>query len=451
MSSNLNWNLLTLRNFSGMRFSPEISFESIQQQSAYQFAAFQNMLEYLSIRSPYYKKKFKEHKIDIANIKSLSDINFLPTTSKFDLQEHNWEFLCVPDKKVIEYTATIGAKGKPVNIALTENDLKRLTYNELQSINCAGGKKGDIFQVMLPLNRQMMAGMSYCMGIRKLGATLIRTGPGIFSMQMETILRLQPNSLIAVPSFIAKFMDWAEENNFDISTSSVQKVICLGESIRGGDFELNNLGKSICRHGNIKLYSSYSSTEMQTSFMECEAGQGCHHQPDLILLEILNEHGDSLPAGEYGEVVITTLGVEGMPLLRYRTGDICAYYDTPCACGRTTRRLTPIMGRRQQMIKFKGTTLYPDAIFNVLNSTNFITDYIVEVFTNEFDLDDIILHIVSSLSDESSEQSLRPLLKTIFSVMPHIQFHTNESIEYFQTKIGEVDYNKLLDKRENVL
>ncbi|MFK4996513.1 phenylacetate--CoA ligase, partial [Klebsiella pneumoniae] len=83
---------------------------------------------------------------------------------------------------------------------------------------------------------------------------------------------------------------------------------------------------------------------------------GGHHHPELLIVEILDEAGNQLPAGTAGEVTITSLGVEGMPLLRYRTGDICARYEEPCACGRTTSRLSPVLGRLSQMIKYKGTT-----------------------------------------------------------------------------------------------
>src|SRR5690606_30519302 len=104
---------------------------------------------------------------------------------------------------------------------------------------------------------------------------------------------------------------------------------------------LNTLGEKISSEWRIKLYNTYASTEMQTAFTECSAGRGGHQQPDLILLEILDDDGNPLKEGEYGEVTITTLGVEGMPLLRYRTGDICCFYETPCTCGRKSKRLSP--------------------------------------------------------------------------------------------------------------
>jgi len=431
-----------------MQFHPQLAFESHAAQNAYQSDALKNLLGYLQANSPFYKKLFAQHHINIHNIRSLHDLSFLPTTSKSDVQGHNWDFLCVPDKQVKEYTATSGTMGKPVEIALTEHDLQRLAYNEHQSFVCADGKADDIYQLMLTLDRQFMAGMAYYMGIRRLGATLVRTGPGLPSMQWDTINRLQPTSLVAVPSFLLKLIEYARENKIDLRNAPVQKAICIGESLRDADFELNALGQKIYNDWPLKLYSTYASTEMQTAFTECGAGMGCHHQPDLIILEILNEHGDSLKAGEYGEVTITTIGVEGMPLLRYRTGDICTFYDSPCSCGRNTRRLSPVLGRTQQMIKYKGTTIYPPAIFDILNNIAFIKEYVVEVFTNDLLLDEIRLHINTALPIDQCETKLRPMLQSRLRVMPLLQFHSAAAIQQMQFPVNSRKQVKFIDNRE---
>ncbi len=434
-----------------MQFHPQLAFESHAAQNAYQSEALKKLLEYLQGHSPFYKRLFAQHHINIHNIRSLDDLRFLPTTSKSDVQEHNWDFLCVPDRQIKEYMATSGTMGKPVEIALTERDLQRLAYNEHQSFVCADGKQEDIYQLMLTLDRQFMAGMAYYMGIRQLGATLIRTGPGLPSMQWDTIQRLQPTSLVAVPSFLLKLIEWAQEHKVDLGYTPVQKVICIGESLRGSDFELNALGQKIYNDWPVKLYSTYASTEMQTAFTECGAGMGGHHQPDLIILEILNEHGDSLKAGEYGEVTITTLGVEGMPLLRYRTGDICTFYDSPCSCGRNTRRLSPVLGRTQQMIKYKGTTIYPPAVFDILNNIPFIKEYVVEVFTNELLLDEIRLHINASVPTDDCEMQLRPILQSRLRVMPLLQFHSADTIQKMQFPASSRKQVKFIDNRANRL
>jgi len=256
------------------------------------------LIAYLAHHSPYYKNLFTTHGIHPETIRKLSDLENIPVTEKEDLQKHNEDFLCVPGSSVIEYTSTSGTLGSPVTIALTERDLQRLAYNEFKSFSCAGGESTDVFQLMLTLDRQFMAGMAYYSGIRKLGAGIIRVGPGVPALQWETIFRLKPTVVVAVPSFLVKLIQYAKEHQIDPSSSSVKKAICIAENIRQPDFRLNLLGKKIADQWDIRLFSTYASTEMQTAFTECEAGQGGHHQPDLVILEILDEQNRPVSDGE---------------------------------------------------------------------------------------------------------------------------------------------------------
>ncbi len=405
------------------------------------------LLVYLSQHSPFYKDLFVKNGIDINDIKTVADLTRIPTTTKEDLQQRNLDFLCVPAEKVIEYTSTSGTLGGPVTVALTDKDLDRLALNEYNSFLSAGATKDDLFQLMLTLDRQFMAGMAYYLGLRKLGAGAIRLGPGVPSLQWETIKRLKPTAIVAVPSFILKLIKYANENNIDVNASSVKKAICIGENIRNTDSSLNILGKKITDSWNIELYSTYASTEMQTAFTECSEGHGGHYQSDLMIAEILDD--DEKPVGPYtaGELTITTLGVEGMPLLRYKTGDICMYFDEPCACGRSSWRLSPILGRKKQMIKFKGTTLYPPALFDLLNEREEILDYVVEVYPNEVGLDEVLLHIVPSVISEECDHQIRAYLQARLRVSPHIKYVTAEEIQKMQFPETVRKAVKFIDRR----
>lgn len=434
-----------------MKQNPQLAYESIAAQEQHQQESLNRLLQYVQDHSPFYQKLFSEYDVDITKVKSLKDLTLLPTTSKSDMQEYNMDFLCVPYSEIKEYTATSGTLGRPVTLALTENDLQRLAYNEEQSFLCADGKPEDIYQLMLTLDRQFMAGMAYYSGIRKLGAALARTGPGLPNLQWNTINRLNTNSIVSVPSFILRLIEYANEHQIDLSKTPVTKAVCIGESLRTKDFQLNPLAQKIKEQWPIKLYSTYASTEMQTAFTECGAGEGGHQIPDLIILEVLDDEGNQLPAGAYGEVTITTLGVEGMPLLRYRTGDICAYYEEPCSCGRTSKRLSPVLGRKQQMIKYKGTTLYPPAIFDILNDVAFVKEYTVEVFTNELGTDELMLHIHTPLPVDDCEQKLRPLLQSKLRVAPLLHFHSGSEMRQIQFPEGSRKQVRFIDNRKDKL
>lgn len=405
------------------------------------------LLAYLHKNSPFYQEFFKKHHIDTKGIKSVADLSKIPTTTKDDLQQHNDDFLCVPRNRVAEYTSTSGTLGSPVTIAMTESDLQRLATNEYNSFLCADGSPDDTYQLMLTLDRQFMAGIAYYMGIRKIGAGLIRLGPGVPSMQWETILKLKPTAIVAVPSFILKLIQYAKEAGIDINKTSVKKAVCIGENIRNSDFSLNILGKKITDAWHIKLYSTYASTEMQTAFTECGQGRGGHYQPDLLIVELLDENNQQVPPSTPGEVTITTLGVEGMPLLRYKTGDICMYDDTPCACGRKTLRLTPLMGRKKQMIKFKGTTLYPPALFDLLNEMDEVKDFVIEVYADEIGLDQVLLYLVPAEESEECDHRIRAYLQARLRVSPQIKYVTAEAIQKMQFNEASRKTIKFIDKR----
>jgi phenylacetate-CoA ligase len=407
-------------------YQPKESIRKIQE------IKLRELLVYLELHSPFYRGLFETNKINIAEIRGISDLGRLPTTAKESLQTRNDDFLCVPRNKVIEYSSTSGTLGSPVTIALTENDLDRLAFNEFASFLCAGGSNEDIYQLMLTLDRQFMAGMAYYSGIRKLGAGIIRLGPGVPSLQWETILRLKPTAIVAVPSFIVKLIQYAQEHRIDINESTVRKAICIGENIRNTDFSLNMLGRRISEAWNIQLFSTYASTEMQTAFTECEQGRGGHQQPELLILELLDEENNPVGPGMPGEVTVTTLGVEGMPLLRYKTGDICHYFDEPCACGRTTVRLSPVVGRKKQMIKYKGTTLYPPALFDLLNEMEDVRDYVAEVYLNEMGLDEVLLHLLPVNAGEETDRKIRAYLQAKLRVSPHIHYVTAPDLQAMQ-------------------
>src|SRR5690606_26965113 len=144
-------------------------------------------------------------------------------TTKTDLQLYNDDFLCVPKHEILDYATTSGTLGDPVTFGLTDNDLDRLAYNELLSFRCAGVQKGDLVQLMTTIDRRFMAGLAYFLGLRKLGAGIVRVGAGVPPLQWDSILLYHPKYLIAVPSFLLKMIDYAEENNIDYKNSSVKR------------------------------------------------------------------------------------------------------------------------------------------------------------------------------------------------------------------------------------
>lgn len=417
---------------------------------AFQEERLKEALAYLQEHSAFYRRMFESNNIDITAIKSIEDLAQLPTTSKQDLQSHNADFLCVSPTEVIDYVTTSGTLGEPVTFALTENDLQRLAYNEASSFTMAGCNKEDVIQLMTTIDRRFMAGLAYFLGARELGSGIVRVGNGIPELQWDTIKRVKSTTCIVVPSFLTKMIEFAEKNNIDHNASNLKRAICIGEALRTPEGELTTLGSKIHeKWPSLELFSTYASTEMQTSFTECVAHRGGHIPGDLIIVELLDDNNRPVADGEPGEVTITTLGVEAMPLLRFKTGDICIRISEPCSCGRNSARLSSVIGRKNQMIKFKGTTIYPPILFDILDNIPEVENYIVEVFTNSLGTDQIQIRIGSNNHSDAFVKQIKDIFRSKVRVAPDIQFESVELISRIQTPPMSRKVVKFFDLRNN--
>ena len=428
---------------------PEIEKQSQADIVALQEKKLQEVLAYVNEHSAFYKQLFKEHNINVSAIKTLSDLTKLPTTCKDDLQRDNDAFRCVPKSAIVDYASTSGTLGTPITFGLTDNDLNRLAYNEAISLACAGIKKGDVVQLMTTIDRRFMAGLAYFLGVRQLGASIVRVGAGIPELQWDSIRLYEPTYLIAVPSFLLKMIAYAEKNGIDYEASSVKGVVCIGESLRNQDFSNTLLAEKIAeKWKGIKLYSTYASTEMSTTFTECEYQQGGHHHPELIITEVLDDAGNRVGENESGELTITTLGVEAMPLVRFRTGDIVTMHIGTCACGRNTARVSPVLGRKQQMIKYKGTTLYPPVLMDLLTNFEEIENYIIEISTNSILTDEILIRIGTRTPTEALKERISNHFRAKIRVVPKIEYCDIAELERELYPLGSRKPMKFVDKRK---
>ena len=410
-------------------YNKDIEFCNPSEIGEFQNLKLQEAINYLSEHSPYYQRMFTENGIEPSSIKTIEDLQKIPFTEKKDLQLYNDDFLCVPKAKIVDYITTSGTLGEPVTFGCTEKDLQRLAFNEKKSFECAGLKPGDIVQLMTTLDKRFMAGMAYFLGIRELGASVIRVGNGMPELQWDTINRLKPDTLMCVPSFILRLIDYAEKNGIDYKNSSVKRIIGIGEGMREQDLSLNLLGRRIKEKWDVELFATYSSTEMGATFSECPYGRGGHVHPELIIVEIIGDDDKPVKDGEVGEVVVTTLGVEGMPLLRFRTGDMSRKITNQCECGRHSYRLSPIVGRRNNMIKLKGTTIYPPAIYDVLDNTPYVINYVVVVQNSFAGTDEVIVKVgVASPQPFDIIKDLKDRFRSKIRVAPIVEIMSPEDV-----------------------
>lgn len=407
----------------------DIEFRSPEEIKEYQNGRLREALRYLADNSPFYQRVFKDNNINIDEIRTIDDLVKIPFTEKKDLQLHNADFLCVPPEKIIDYITTSGTLGDPVTFGCTDKDLDRLAFNEMKSFSCAGVKPGNIVQLMTTLDKRFMAGLAYFLGIRKLGASVIRVGNGMPELQWDTIRRLKPDTIMCVPSFILRLIEYAEQHDIDYRNSSIKRIIGIGEGLREQDFSLNLLGNRIKEKWDVDLFATYSSTEMGATFSECPYGCGGHVHPELIIVEIIGDNNLPVKDGEVGEVVVTTLGVEGMPLLRFRTGDMSCKITEQCKCGRNSYRLTPLVGRKNNMIKLKGTTIYPPAINDVLDNTPYVINYVVEVRNSFAGTDEVVVKAgIASPQPFDVIKDLKDRFRSRIRVAPIVEILSPEDI-----------------------
>lgn len=427
----------------------DIEFKSATEIEAYQIRRLKEALTYLREHSAFYQKMFDENRIDICGIRTLSDLAKVPFTEKKDLQLYNKDFMCVPPDKIVDYITTSGTLGDPVTFGCTDKDLERLAYNEMKSFSCAGLKPGNIVQLMTTLDKRFMAGLAYYLGIRKLGASIIRVGNGMPELQWDTINRLKPDTLMCVPSFILRLIEYAEQHGIDYRKSSVKRIIGIGEGLREQDFSLNLLGSRIKEKWDVDLFATYSSTEMGATFSECPYGCGGHVHPELVIVEIIGD--DNLPVkdGEVGEVVVTTLGVEGMPLLRFRTGDMSRKVVEQCACGRNSYRLTPLVGRKNNMIKLKGTTIYPPAINDVLDNTPYVINYVVIVRNSFAGTDEVVVKVgISGVQSFDVIKDLKDRFRSRIRVAPIVEVLSPDDVDKINNPANNRKPIKFIDNRK---
>lgn len=380
-------------------------------------------LRYIAAHSPYYRGRLPA--IGDGPF-SLDRMGELPLTDKSAFAHHNDELLCVPMSKVEDIVLSSGTTGTPTRVMYTRADLERLAYNEHLSFASTGMGPEDIVLLTCTMDRCFIAGLAYYLGIRSIGAAAIRNGLSSLESHAGIIEQLRPTAIVGVPSFLAKLGQFMAGRDI----SHVRRLICIGEPVRGRDLEPSALGQRLREvWPDASVHSTYASSETITSFCECSEGRGGHLHPELAVVEIVDDAGIPVVNGELGEIVLTPLGIEGMPLVRFRTGDMSFVATEPCACGRNSVRLGPIMGRKMQMMKFKGTTVYPNAIFALLDGTAGVREYCIEVTSGDYELSDVVKVIVSVGPEfTGSAEDIRGVLQAGLRVTPTVEIATQERL-----------------------
>ena len=385
-------------------------------------------------KSQFWRGRLLEAGMSLEDIRSTDMLMLrkIPLTHKADLADSGRDLWCVPPEQVVDVVTTRGTMGRPPMYPMTEADIHRLGYNEYLSFTCAGITPADVVLLAVTMDRCFMAGLAYYEGLRQIGATAVRVGSGSPAMLLSLVRRLRPTAIVSVPSFLRVIAAYASEQEVAIEPSPVTKLICIGEPVRGDDFALTPLAQELETTWGARVYSTYGATEIAGSLCECSAGCGGHLHPELLHIEILDDQGLPVPEGQVGEIVATTLGVEAMPLIRFCTGDISYSICQQCECGRWTPRIGPILGRKNQMLKIKGTTVYPAAAQRALETIPEVTEFVM-IATSLDRLSDHLEVVVAVRSEvHEAKRRIEVHLQGELKVTPAVRIASVEEVAGLQ-------------------
>jgi phenylacetate-CoA ligase len=430
-----------------MQIHNAIEFESIERIEEFNTRLLREHVQYCYEKSSYYRRLFEECGIKPEHIRSKEDLRLLPLTSKEDLEQHAEDFLCVPEADIVDMCQTSGTTGKPVILSQTASDLERVGYNEKISFSAAGMTDNDRVMITCALGRCFMAGLAYFEGVRQIGATAVRTGSGNLGILAQAVLLYHPSIIVCVPSQALLMAEKILESGSDPTGLGVRMLICIGEPVRTVSLEYSQLGERLREKWNCDIIGTYASTEIATSFTDCCHGRGGHFHPELIAVEVVDENGQEVPLGQPGEVIATPLQVTGMPLLRYCTGDVASYFTESCPCGRNTYRLSPIIGRKQQKMKIRGTTVFPNAIFSVLQGIPEIKNFYIEVH-GEYELSETV-RVIVGMDDSArlSADSIAEKIRGYIRIKPEVIVDTSANVATKIFQDGKRKATTFLDYR----
>lgn len=314
--------------------------------------------------SPYYSEVFKKNNITPESIKSLEDLQRFPFTTKEDLRSHYpFGLVSVPMEKVVRVHSSSGTTGNPTVVAHSQKDLDEWAEQVARCMYMVGCRNTDVFQNTSGYG-MFTGGLGYQYGAERLGAVTVPAAAGNSKRQIKFIMDFGTTVIHAIPSYATRLAEVFYEMGIDPKKDTKLRIFCLGAEPHSEEQR-----QRIEQLFGIKAYNCFGMSEMNGPGVafECKEQNGLHVWEDYVIPEILDPVTlQPVPEGEVGELVLTTINREAMPLFRYRTRDLTRFIPGDCPCGRTHRRLARFQGRSDDMIIVKGVNIFPIQIERIL-------------------------------------------------------------------------------------
>lgn len=429
-------------------YKAEIECASRDRMHALQSERLKKILKSAYENIPFYKNKFDKMGLDLSDIKSIDDITKLPFTEKTDLRDnYPYGMFAVPARELVRIHASSGTTGKQTVVGYTKNDIDMWAECTARALSAAGATKDDFVHVSYGYGL-FTGGLGLHYGVETLGATVIPVSSGNTKRQVQIMQDFGSDFLCCTPSYAMYIGETIRDMGID------PKSLKLRGGIFGAEPWSENMRKEIEKLLEIKAYDIYGLSEITGPGVsyECEEQNGLHICEDYFYPEVVDpDTGETLPDGQYGELVFTCIGKEALPLVRYRTRDICALDRSACKCGRTLVKMTKPRGRSDDMLIIRGINVFPSQVEHVLLELGMAPSYQI-IVNRENNLDTMTVQVemtAAIFSDTvktltATEMKIEAALQSTLNVHAKVRLMEPGSLTRFEGKAKRVTDNRQL-------
>ncbi len=404
------------------------------QMEALQLEKLQRMVAYCYGRVPFYRRRFDDIGLKPGDIRTLADIDLIPFTTKSDLRDnYPFDLFAVPQREIVRLHASSGTTGKPIVVGYTNGDMEAWTEGLARLVTAAGASAEDTAQICFGYG-MFTGGFGLHYGLERVGATVIPASSGNSERQMMYLQDFGTTVLVCTPSYALYLAEIADELGID------RQKLKLRLGLFGGEGHTPEMRREIETRWGITATENYGLSEITGPGVsgECTEQDGMHINEDLYYPEVVDRDTlKPLGYGGEGELVLTTLSKEGIPMLRYRTKDITELNPEVCRCGRHSVRMKKIKGRTDDMLIIRGVNVFPSQIESVLVGMRHIGPHYQIVVSREGHMDRIEVHVElldESLLDryrelEKLEADIRHRMRTVLQVDAMVKLVNPKTLE----------------------
>jgi phenylacetate-CoA ligase len=425
------------------RWDPRMEGMPPDELRGLQYRLLKTLVNRLYSFSPFYHDRMKEAGVHPDDIRELADVRKLPFMYKRDLRDNYPDRIFTASRDdLVRYHVSSGTTGKPTVVGYTRNDLENWTASLARGLTSCGIGRGDVMQVSYGYGL-FTGGLGLHYGAERIGATVLPTSVGNTERQIELMQDLHATAIACTPSYLLHMGEVAEKMGV-----SIKKDTCLRVGILGAEPWSEQMRSRIQDWLGIRAYDIYGTSELSgPMFCECTEQQGFHVWGDLALVEVLDlSTGEPVGPRERGELCITMLQKEALPMIRYRIGDISVMDDSVCACGRTHPRIRRIQGRVDDMLIIRGINVFPSQIEYALMEIPEVGEHFQIIVDRRGALDDMLVQVEvrkESFSDKITDlmqirKKIEHRLRNSLNIAVNVELVEPGSLPRFEGKSKRV-------------